>query len=418
MRILLCAAGSHGDVLPFIALGRELQRRGHEARLVTHERFRPLAAGLPVVATGTLELEARFMADPDITDTRKGLALVAAGIMERLPDAFHQVEREIVPGRTLIVASTFSLGARLVAEARGVPCAAVHLSPSWFRSEHVAPSIGPLGHLAGMPRVLKRWIWQAMDRRMLDRLFTEPFNRQRAALGLPPVQRMLHAWIHEADAVLGLFPEWFAARQPDWPAALALPGFPFDDAPGDPPALPPEVADFLDAGEPPVAFTAGTANASSHAFFDTSAQACALGGRRGLLIAQDARQLPATLPAGVLHLPHAPFSSLLPRLAAFVHHGGIGTTAQALRAGVPQLIRPMAYDQFDNASRAVQLGSARQLLARRYRPKAVADSLDRLIDDTRVREACRQAAGRMRAGPSGVAAACDAVLRLAPANEG
>jgi UDP:flavonoid glycosyltransferase YjiC (YdhE family) len=210
-----------------------------------------------------------------------------------------------------------------------------------------------------------------------------------------------------------MFPEWFAAAQPDWPSGLQLTGFPlYDHGQGAP--LPSDVETFLQAGDPPVAFTAGTANASSHAFFETSARACELAGRRGLLITQDARQLPATLPQGVAHFSYVPFKALLPRLAAFVHHGGIGTTSQALLAGVPQLVRPMGFDQFDNASRVVRLGVAKQLLPRRYRPDTVARMLDTLTRDAALQARCRVMAQRMAGEASGVSTACDALLALHP----
>ena len=72
-------------------------------------------------------------------------------------------------------------------------------------------------------------------------------------------------------------------------------------------------------------------------------------GRRGLLLSRHREHIPRTLPSDVRHVEYAPFSELLPRCAALVHHGGIGTSAQALAAGVPQLIMPMGHDQPDNS---------------------------------------------------------------------
>ena len=215
--------------------------------------------------------------------------------------------------------------------------ATVHLSPAWIRSEFQSPSIGPLGHLEGAPRFVKRGLSWLMDRRVFDPLFTVPLNALRAEHGLPPVQRTFHRWVHEADLTLATFPAWFARPQPDWPAGLQMTGFPLYDHGGEI-GLPAEVEAFLGAGEAPVAFTAGTANAASHAFFEASVRACERSGRRGLLLTQDASQLPATLPPTVAHFRYVPFGALLPRLSAIVHHGGIGTTSQALlAAGVRRL---------------------------------------------------------------------------------
>jgi UDP:flavonoid glycosyltransferase YjiC (YdhE family) len=162
-----------------------------------------------------------------------------------------------------------------------------------------------------------------------------------------------------------------------------------------------------------VAFTAGTANASSHSFFDASARACRLSGRRGLLLTQHAAQLPAALPPHVARFGYVPFAALMPRLSALVHHGGIGTTSQALRAGVPQLVRPMGFDQFDNARRVLALGVGRQLLPRRYEPAAVARVLDELTAEPSIRARCVEVARTLSAEGPGTAAAADAVLALA-----
>ncbi len=414
MKILIVAAGSHGDVLPFIGLGRDLQRHGHEVRLFAAAVFAPRAAdaGLPFTEVLTAAEYRQFLADRDATDARKGMVLLARAVNDAQRRCLGLLARECEPGRTLVVGSSLAWSTRLLGELQRVPVATVHLAPSWFRSEHRAPSIGPLGHLEGAPAFVKRMIWRVMDRRFLDPLFTVPLNTLRAEHGLPPVSRLFHRWIHEGDLTLGLFPAWFAPPQPDWPAGVPLAGFPLDDPGADAP-LPPEVQAFLAAGEPPVAFTAGTANTTSHAFYEASVRACERSGRRGLLLVQDAAQRPAVLPPGVAAFGFVPFKALLPRVAALVHHGGIGTTSQALRAGVPQLVRPMGYDQFDNARRAMALGVARQLLPRGYRPARVARVLDELLADPTIRARCAERAAALSREPSGVAVAAQALLQLA-----
>lgn len=414
-KILIVAAGTYGDVLPFVAIARELQQRGHAVQLFASGNFAKLAAeaGVPFAEVVSAARYQEFVTDQDATDPLKSIKLLANAVIGAQRPCLAQLQREFEPGRTLLVGSSLAWATRLLGESRQAPVATVHLAPSWFRSEFLAPSIGPLGHLEGAPRVVKRAIWKLVDRRVFDPLFTAPFNAIRAELGLPPLQRMFHSWMHESDMTLGMFPAWFAPPQPDWPAGLRLTGFPlYDHGGGDP--LPPEVERFLDAGEPPVAFTAGTANASSHAFFDASVRASQLSGRRALLVTQDERQLPSPLPEGVAHFRYVPFKALLPRVAAFVHHGGIGTTSQALFAGVPQLVRPMGFDQFDNARRVVTLGVARQLLPRRYRPRTVASALDALVTDAVVRARCAEVARRMVSEPSGITATCDALLQLCP----
>ena len=110
------------------------------------------------------------------------------------------------------------------------------------------------------------------------------------------------------------------------------------------------------AGEPPIVFTPGSAMYHGQDFFRASVEACKQLNRRGILLTRHAEQIPADLPATIRHFSYAPFSLLLPRAAALVHHGGIGTSAQAMAAGCRQLITPFAHDQFDNADRLRRLG--------------------------------------------------------------
>lgn len=414
MKILIVAAGSHGDVLPFVGLGRAVRRQGHEVQLFASGVFAAMAAEAGLAFTEVLSPAEyrRFLADPDATDPRRGLSLLARAVTDAQRRCLSLLERACEPGRTLIVGSSLAWATRVVGELRQVPVATLHLSPSWFRSEHRAPALGPLGQLPGAPAIVKRLVWRLMDRHVLDPLFTAPFNALRTERGLPPVSRLFHRWIHEGDLTLGLFPPWFAPPQADWPAGVPLAGFPLVDPGGDAP-LPSDLQRFLDAGDPPVGFTAGTANVSSQAFFEASVRACQHSGRRGLLLTQAAAQVPAALPHGVVHVGYVPFKALLPRLSALVHHGGIGTTSQALLAGVPQLIRPMGFDQFDNACHARTLGVARPLLPRHYRPARVAQVLDELVNDPAVRARCAELAARLAGERSGVEVAAEAVLGLA-----
>ncbi|MCW7540117.1 glycosyltransferase [Aquabacterium sp. A7-Y] len=411
MRILISAVGSHGDILPFIGLALALRERGHDVRLYGNGFFTDLVAGagLTFVATSDARLYQDGLTDQRLTDSRSGLALVAQGVMSPVLPTYEAMARDVLPGQTLLVGSFFAFAPRLLAETQGLPFAAIHLAPSAFRSDHLAPRISPLGHFEHWPRVIKGAFWAWMDRRILDPLFGEPLNRLRSRLGLPPARRVLHRWIHHGSVTIGLFPEWLAPRQPDWPADLQLVGFPMYDGPRAR-GLSPDLDAFLDAGTPPVVFTAGTGNATSHPFYAESAQACERLGLRGLLVAQRREQLPEVLPPGVMHVAHAPFSQLFPRAAAVVHHGGIGTLSQALRAGVPQLIRPMAYDQFDNASRACRLGVARELLPRSYRGARLESALRDVANNPSIRAACESVAERM-AQEDGLHSACAALER-------
>lgn len=415
MRVLMMAVGSLGDILPFVAIGAELSKRGHEVRFYGNDYFRRYAEDLGLHFTATsdaAEYEA-FLTSPAATDPKEAMRAVANGVLGKVASSYRILRDDVVPGKTIVLGSTFAFAERLLRETHGVPGAVIHLSPSVLRSEFSAPRFSPIGHMAGLPRFVKRFIWRVMDRKFMDPLYTTPFNAIRAELGLAPIERMFHRWLHDADAALCMVPEWFSPRQPDWPAQVALTGFPLVDH-GESKPMPAAVAAFLDAGPAPLVITAGTANAVSNAFFHAALQACRTLGMRAIVVTANPAQLPAVLPDGVIHTAYVPFAALLPRAAAFVHHGGIGSVSQAMRAGIPQLVQPMAFDQFDNASRVVQLGVGREILARHFQPERVARELTALLTDAKVKATCKELADRLL-DEHGITQACDALLdKLVP----
>jgi UDP:flavonoid glycosyltransferase YjiC (YdhE family) len=138
-------------------------------------------------------------------------------------------------------------------------------------------------------------------------------------------------------------------------------------------------------------------------------------GQRGILLTKYAEQLPAKLPPSVRHFGFVPMSKLLPRTAALVHHGGIGSCAQGLAAGVPHVVQPMSYDQFDNSRRLARLGVADEIGVHDFRGRNIADALVKLLDSPKVASQCREFANLCN-GPAALAAACDALEQLAAAH--
>jgi UDP:flavonoid glycosyltransferase YjiC (YdhE family) len=231
-----------------------------------------------------------------------------------------------------------------------------------------------------------------VDRAAIDPLIAPALNTFRAELGLKPLRRVFKDWIHSPDCVIGLFPEWFAPQRADWPAQVRLTGFPLYDAAVHEP-LPDELEAFLDAGSAPVLFAPGSANASAGEFFETSLRACEQAGRRALFVSRYGSQMAGSLPDWARHFDYLPFSAALPRCSAFVSHGGIGSVSQGFRAGVPQIVRPMGFDQFENGQRAERLGVARVLPVKSHRESAIAAALDELATAERA-AACHRVAER------------------------
>jgi rhamnosyltransferase subunit B len=108
--------------------------------------------------------------------------------------------------------------------------------------------------------------------------------------------------------------------------------------------------------------------------------------------------VPANLPASILTVEYAPFSTLLKHASAFVHHGGIGTLSQGFAAGVPQLVMHMAHDQPDNADRLERLGAGIGLSVRQFIPGRVMNTLQRLLGEAAFRNEAGMCARKVAAG--------------------
>jgi rhamnosyltransferase subunit B len=411
---LLVALGSSGDVHPFLGLGRELRRRGHRVTLVAAGWFRGVAekAGLDFIDP-LPELDfVESIADERIWHPRMGTAIILEQFVRPLLEPVYRIiEREVAADssagrRTVVVASTLAFGARIAQERLGVPLVSVHLSPVMFRSLDEAPRLpGLLVHRG--PHWFRRAQWYLADRLLIDPFIGRWLNPFRATLGLPSARGLLRDWLHSPLLTLGLFPEWFASRQPEWPKHLRLTGFPLYSEEGVSDADAATRA-WLEAGPAPILFTPGSANVHGREFFAAAAEACARLGRRGLLLTRFPEQIPAALPAGVRHAEFVPFSWLVPRSAALVHHGGVGTVSQGLAGGVPQVVMPMGFDQFDNAARIERLGVGASLPRDRFRGPRLAEMLAGLLGDGRVADRCREVAARF-VGGRGLATAADEV---------
>jgi UDP:flavonoid glycosyltransferase YjiC (YdhE family) len=409
---LLVPLGSAGDVHPFVGLGAALRSRGHRVTVITNEHFGPLVRrqGLEFEPLGS---EAEFLAvmdDPDLWHPTRAFRTVMTKVAEMIRPSYDRIAGRIVPGETVVVSSMLGFGPRIAHDALGVPLVTVHLQPSVLRSLDAPPVYPSIGDLARWPRRLRRLLFWLMDAAMIDRVLAPPVNRFRAELGLPPVRRLFDRWMHSPQLVLGLFPDWFGPPQRDWPPNVVLTGFPlYDEAAVREPD--PAVEAFLGGGEPPVVVTPGSAMKHGREFFAEAIEALRRLGRRGAFLTRYRDQLPGRLPGGFAHFDYVPFSRILPRAAALVHHGGIGTTAQALAAGIPHLVMPMAHDQPDNAARLERLGVGRSLPPKRFRAPAVAGALGDLLDSGAVAARCSELAHR-------IAARGDSLERAARAIEG
>jgi UDP:flavonoid glycosyltransferase YjiC (YdhE family) len=281
----------------------------------------------------------------------------------------------------VVAFSSLAFGARVAQEKLGVPSASVHLQPSVIRTFVDQGMMGNVRLSASRPKWFKQGLFRIIDAVIVDRRLRAPLNDLRARLGLAPVDRVMHRWLHSPELVIAFFPEWFAAPQPDWPANTHAVGFPLWDADGE--AAPLAAAEeFLSAGAAPIVFTPGSAGSTMQRFFKESVKAARRLGMRAMLVTNYPEQVPPHLPAGIQVFGYLPFSQVLPRAALLVYHGGVGTLAQGIKARIPHLVVPHGYDQFDSGWRIEQLGLGRSIPQSRYRGTRVARAIESILQGT------------------------------------
>lgn len=390
MNILLTPIGSYGDVHPYIGFGMALQQRGHEVTLITNGQFESLARemGLKFIASGPVAKYEQAAQDPDLWHPRKGFAAAMTLVLSHIEELYRIIQSHYVPKETLVVGHTMAFAARVAQEKLGVPMIGVHLSPAVFRSVHVPPVLQVGQDWSWLPAWFQRLLWRGVDRRMIDPVLCPALNHWRWELGLERIRRPMHEWIHSPAGTLGLWPDWFAPVQTDWPGRVELTGFSMFDESGVQ-SVPAALGEFLAQGEAPIVFTPGSAMRHGHKFFQEAVNACNRMNRRGVLLTRYAEQVPKNLPKEICHFDYVPLSQVLPRASAFVHHGGVGSCSQGLAAGVPQLLMPLAHDQPDNAARLMRLGVGDQLKPSRFTAANIQTKLSGLIDVPAVWSRCK-----------------------------
>lgn len=435
-KILLATIGSLGDLHPCLALGLELERRGHTVTIAATPYYRD-----KVESCGIAFRPLRPDWDPTNGDLIAQCANVRRGpevllrrmILPHLRDTYSDLvaaARDI----DLMIAGELVYAAPLVAEKLNLHWASAILSPCSFFSAHdpsvlvTAPELMLLREGGvGVNRAIVKFS------RFMTRRWWKPVRALRHDEGLGRGRNPLLDDKFSRDLVLALFSRALAKPQPDWPAQTVQPGFVFYDRPhsgvpmgGSSPkgcssALSNSdtdsaaLAEFLEAGGPPIVFTQGsTAVHHPGEFYSVSIEAARRIGRRVLLIGAD----PAASPSApdLLSVRYAPYSAVFPHAAVIVHQGGSGTTGQAMQAGRPQLFVPFGWDQPDNAARLTRQGSALTLARSRYTPERAARMLARLIAEPHFQQRATALQKEMQTEES-LSTACIAIeqlLRSAP----
>jgi MGT family glycosyltransferase len=420
MRIVFSTFGTFGDVNPLIALALELKRRGHHPVLAVPEMFRPkiepLGIGFFPVRPDQDQTDKELVAK--IYDRKSGTEY---GLRKFLFPALRQSYEDMLAairsdgGADLLVTGELAYAGPIVAEKTGTPWSSYVLAPFSFFSAYDPPVLPPYPALAKAQLAFpKLGHVTAHVARRVTRKWPEPVYELRRELGLDRGKDPIFDAKHSDHLVLALFSRVFAEPQPDWPANTRVTGFVFYDGDAGKAELSPELVSFLKEGPPPLVFTLGSAAVlDAGDFYEQSARAAQMLGMRAVLLTgNDPGNVPRMhLPDSICVAPYAPYSKLFPRASVIIHQGGIGTTAQALRAGRPMVVMPYSHDQPDNARRVRRLGAAKIIQRKDYTAKRAARAIRILLNDSCYAERAI-AIQREMEQEDGLKSACDALENL------
>jgi UDP:flavonoid glycosyltransferase YjiC (YdhE family) len=411
VRVAVLAMGSRGDVEPFLALAAGLRRRGHTVVVATHAEFAALVtgAGVEFAELGGNPREAlsspqgqRMLAtrNPLLLSARIG-ALVGPALDAALPAA-----QAACTGADVVVYATLAQFGLTVADQLGVPAVAAHLQPATPTTAMPAAS---LPSLRPPPAALNKASW-LLSEALTWRAFRPTLNRQRARVGLPGLPRRLPSrWPRgRRPPVLYGFSPSVVPVPPDWPDDVHVTGYWFRDP--DPAwSPPPALTAFLAAGPAPVYLGFGSMPDADPAGLVGALVGGARRAEHRMVLHSGWSKLREAGRAGlvgddVLVVDDVPHAWLFPRMAAVVHHGGAGTTAAALRAGVPAVVIPLFADQFFWGCRVAALAAGAPPIPReRLTDARLAEAL---TDALRRRHGARRMAQAL-AAEDGVGAAVD-----------
>lgn len=349
MRVVLATVGTRGDVQPMVALAQALVRRDHEAVVACPESFGPWVRAQGIEHRALGEDLSALMAEKGAAFERS-LAGMRRYFTEQMLVQGPRLT-EIAAGAQAIVGTGMAWMTPSVGEKLGI-AALVLVPTNLVKSRMHAPPLFPWTGLPGWVNALLWWLAEKIQ----NRLMGGPLNAARARLGLPAVADFTRHLLEDSPVVLaadaGVLP-----ADPAWGGRYPHAGFLFLD---DETPLDPALDAWLSAGEPPICVGFGSmAGGHPERVGAMLPEAVRATGRRCLVVGGAAKLFgEGALPPGFHAVREAPYARLLPRVAVLVHHGGSGTTAAALRAGVPQVILPMMLDQFHHAHVLAKAGLA------------------------------------------------------------
>ncbi len=390
MDYVIYSLGTYGDNLPFIKLASELKKRGREVAFVGNDKFEGLCSSKNIHFISVSSAK-------EYEDTYGDLATWSSTHSKNhyiefhlpaLQKSYNAIEKLVNAGHRphLIYQDIFS-GANLAAEKFRLKRTKVALAPSAVFSAVSPPfplrtQIMEKDWVEGMAIVKEKAKISSLKK------IVDPYlNPIRKGLGLDEIALNNINELDQCDNYLGLFPSWLKPRPKDWPENFVTCGFPFTT--GSPTALSVEVENFLTRYEKPIVATFGSGLPPTRGNITKLSK---IGKKLGKGVIFVSPKQPSERAYGedenLLIIREADYSCLFPKAGLIMHHGGIGTTADSIQAGIPQLITPFNFDQPDNAFLIYELGLGNAVQFMEASVPEIAQQAAAIINDPQIAKNC------------------------------
>ncbi|MBU3108713.1 glycosyltransferase [Clostridium gasigenes] len=375
--ILLITHGSGGDVIPFIKIGRILKNEGYDVSILTHCRYEKEAKinGLDFVAIDTYE---------EYKEKNGKLTNLADAIKEskeyiefnrkycgadRTYKEYMIISQYCKREDTIIIfRHRFSVAGLLAAEKYSLPVASVFLAPNYIQ------------HLE-------------LHEELIGEIMKTEMNMVRNKIGLSDINNWTE-WMCSPKLKIALWPKWYAKEETESIKDMIAIGFP-ENKHENTAEIPEKVKEFLKNGKETVIITAGTSNEINPNFYKIAMESCKRINMNAVLVTAFEEFVPKDLPSSILRLQEAPIKEIMPYVNVVIHHGGIGTSSEALSCGTPQLIMAHLADRPDNANRLKKVGVARVFPEKKWDINLIAKSLKEMIHDEVLSLSCKKLAEKI-----------------------
>lgn len=416
-KVVMNTLGSWGDLFPLLPIGTEMRRRGHDVtfavpsgfvEVVEAEGFEAIAIAERATIRDRTDQAERYDVRP-----RSPMAvrrLWQDFVLAELPEMVEGLERACL-GADVLVAHPSHQAPPIVHERIGVPWVTGSMILGMMPSRYTLPQ-GSIRHpfKGRVGRAINAASW-TIGKASLSLILDPPANAARKRAGARPRRNTMFGAL-SPQLCLWLSSPVYQPRPPDWPDHVKQVGFTYFDAPKAWP-VPADVEAFLERDEPYVVFTLGfSAAMNPGSFFDYAARAQSELGMRAVFLGGWARNLEAVKDTVHAAWIFAPLSTLLPRAVAIVHAGGYGSTSQALRHGVPQVVVPWGFDQLFHGDSVQSLGVGTLLPRRRLDATRLTKALKSVTADAAIKAKAQRVRAQLEHEGDGSARACDAIESL------